>query len=447
MNARYDVWTDPDLGELVRSEPELAAVADALAQGNANAAASEGRRRLLRPTRLAALAAALAAAMAVALIAPWEHGGGSLSERALAAVGSQPVLHVIADSPIGGQLIDLKTGETQPEVMQQEIWYDADRGLKRTVTKVGRATTGITLETPQGGFTPAGIVYDCAWIAAHPGEATKAGVSCNPSGDNGSTPRDVPRPKPTLEPGLTGFVDGYQQALASGQARDGGPGEIAGQPVDWLVFPASTGSTRVALDQKTHKPILLESNPGQRLRIQTIETIAYDATDFARPKPDDIPAGPSRGRTTREQPLPLTTAAIDAALPGAIWAGSTVGGLPLVSADKESLKATYHRDSRPAQTGAGIELVYGTLKAGNRIDRSQPYVEISTAPNAVLAFANMWGFVRGDTPPEGHLYLATQPTAGWQIGFTIKNGAYVTVQASSRDLLLQAARSLQPLTP
>jgi hypothetical protein len=51
----------------------------------------------------------------------------------------------------------------------------------------------------------------------------------------------------------------------------------------------------------------------------------------------------------------------------------------------------------------------------------------------------MWGFVRGDDPPAGWLY-----TSGPPLGFTVAGGAYVTIQASSADLLLAAARALEP---
>jgi hypothetical protein len=51
----------------------------------------------------------------------------------------------------------------------------------------------------------------------------------------------------------------------------------------------------------------------------------------------------------------------------------------------------------------------------------------------------MWGFVRGDDPPAGSLY-----TSGPPIGFTVVDDTYVTIQASSADLLLAAARALGP---
>lgn len=460
MNTTYDVWTDPDLGDLVRREPKLAAIADALAQADAHALLRRRTLHLRGSLRIGALAAALAAAVAVALIAPWNREGGSLSDLALAAVGSQSVLHVIAETPTGNQLINIQTGAIQPVMQQHEIWYDADEGLKHTLTRSGQTLLDDELDTPQGGYVPGGIVYDCAWIAAHPVAATKARVSCNASGQNGTTPRTIPRPKPTLEPGIAGFVDGYQQALASGQARDSGSGQVDGQPVDWLLFQTSSGSEKVALDQTTHKPILLEADHGFSLQITTIETIPYDPTDFARPRADELPARPSRGGASDLQALDLDGPAIAAAIPGAAWAGATVAGLPLVRAEQQTLTSSFAHHSQPPQTGTGLELVYGALAANGRLDRSQPYVQISEAPSAILAFGNMWGFIHSEAPPAGQFYQpiphssvahladgSTVVNPPSYMGFTVHDGSYVTIEASSQDILLQGARALQPVTP
>jgi hypothetical protein len=445
VTTTQDVWTDPDLRPLLLEEPELVAIADALAQVDVDTARTRLRGQFLRTSRLLVVAAALAAVVAIALIAPWSRSGGSLSDLALAAIGSQPVLHVIAETqaPTGGQLVDIKTGQEQQlsQHQQEEIWFDAAKGLKRDTVRVGSTIVDDTLETPRGGYTPGGIVYDCAWIAAHPIQATKARVSCNSSGDNGTTPHVVPRPKPRLNPGLAGFVDGYRKALASGPARAAGSGRLEGRPVDWLEFTSAEGNERVALDHATHKPVLLESDSGWRLRITSIETIPFAAADFRRPTADDLPerALASSGRATDEESLPLERGAIAEAVPGAVWAGASVDGLALAKADRQSLLTTFANHVRPPATGTGLLLEYGTLNASGRIDVSQPHLRIQAAPSRVLAFGNMWGFVRGDDPPGGSLY-----TSGPPIGFTIVDGTYVTIQASSADLLLAAARALEP---
>jgi hypothetical protein len=438
-----DVWTDPEFRELLLEQPELVAIADALAQADVEAATRRSRRRVLRGSRILAVAAALATVVTVALIAPWTRSGGSLSDLALAAIGSQPVLHVIAemDMPTGDQLIDIKTGRVQQisHHQQEEIWFDAAKGLKRDTVRVGSTIVGDTLETPQGGYTPGGIVYDCAWIAAHPVQATKARVSCNASGKNGTTPHVVPRPKPVVDPGLAGFVDDYRQALATGQAREAGSGRLDAKSVDWLAFETGAGTERVALDHTPHNPVHVENDSGLRLRIRSIETIPFVAADFRRPTADEVPEQPSFGRAADGQRLPLDRGAIAAAVPGAVWAGPSVNGLALARADQQSLRTTFVSQTRPPETGAGLELDYGTLAANGRLDWSRPHVRILAAPSRALAFANMWGFVRGDDPATGRLY--TSPPLA--VGFTIVDGKYVTIQASSADLLL-AASALEP---
>jgi len=69
----------------------------------------------------------------------------------------------------------------------------------------------------------------------------------------------------------------------------------------------------------------------------------------------------------------------------------------------------------------------------------------------------MWA-VRGEEPPSGQLYamkMGSGTAYGPErkplprppavvLGFTIIDGKYVTIQASNRELLLAAARSLRP---
>jgi hypothetical protein len=443
---------DPELVDLFAGEPELLAIADAIAvttptSAHTNPSPASARRRYGRPTLLSA-AVAVGAAVAVALIAPWQRSAGTLSDLALAALGSQPVVHVVTETPTGAGLVDITSGNATPVVQRDEIWYDASRGLRRDITRNGATILDDELETPQGGFTSHGIIYDCAWIAAHPAAATKARVSCNASGDNGTTPHVVPRPKPTLDPGLAGFADSYRDALASGQAHQAGPGIVDGRAVDWFVFPTSDGGTeKVALDQTSHKPVLL-TGPHLNLHIDNIETIAYDESDFARPTPAEVPTRPSVTNAADGASVALNRAAIAAAYPNALWAGASVAGLPLVHVEQQTLSATF-ADNTPKQTGSGLSLTYGTLANNGRLDRTQPYIEIQEAPSPTLA--TMAGFIHGDFPTAGSLYV--DPLSGaWSsgdalgVGALTVNGVYVIIQTQNTgpQALLAVARALTP---
>ena len=376
MNTVHDVWTDPDLAGLVRDEPLLASIADALAETRAGASS----RRRLRPSWLAALVAAAVIAAAIALVAPWNRASGSLTDEALAAIGSGPVLHVVVSSPTDLQLVDLSTGRSQPVLRQNEIWFDGALGVERTTISIN-GTIISDLMTPQGFYTPGGRVSRCGPASPPPGGAH---LTCKP----------VPPGTPfaaRLNPALADFVTGYAQALADGQAKAAGRGTINGEPVDWLVITGPSGNEKVALDQTTHKPVLIEQvgTTGQIQTVQTIETIPYDASDFAPPTAAEIRP---RGYTSDESPnraLPLTGAAIADALAGSDWAGQSPDGLPLARAELLSLAVTLDRST--PKHGTGVELDYGAVDANGHLDRSQPYVEIQEEPSAPLAHAIGWG--------------------------------------------------------
>ena len=350
MNNIHDVWTDPDLADIVRGEPALAAIADALAETRAGASS----HRRLRPSRLAVLAAAAAIAATIALVAPWNRASGSLTDEALAAIGSGPVLHVVVGFPSDLQLVDLSMGRTQPVLWQNEIWYDARLGVRRTTTRINGTIWADILVTPRGTYTPQGRVSGCGTASAPPAAVH---VTCRP------VPPGAPSPAARLNPALADFVTGYTQALADGQAKAAGSGTVDGKPVDWLVMKGPLGNEKVALDQTTHKPVLIKQGgaSGQAQTVQTIETVPYDASDFALPPPGEITGGGFSSAASPSQALPLTGGAIARALAESDWAGPSLAGLPLARAELLSLHVTL--DGSPPQHGIGVELDYGAVDA------------------------------------------------------------------------------------
>jgi hypothetical protein len=398
-------------------------------------------RRLGRLSRFALVATALAVGIAVILVAPWG-GSSGFADRALAALGSEPVLHVVAQAPTGGggaQLMDLSTGATAQitQIQEMEVWYDRTRGLKHTILRSDGRIVDDILETPEGGYTPSGIVYDCAWIAAHPVEATKARVSCNASGNNGTTPRVIPRPKP-IDPGLQGFLDGYQRALATGKARKTGTGKVGGRPVVWLAFDLPhRGSEQVAVDSETMRPLLVRYHPGSySYRIEQIGTESSKEANFRRPTIAEVANQPSAGGVTSTESLPLTPSSIGAALPGAVWAGNSLDGMPLTSARLDDLRTSFADHTRPPETGVGLRLEYGSGASG-------AYVLLMESKRP--QFGYQWARMTL-TPSDlsGKLYYYS---SGAAVGFTVANGIYTTINASNHDLLIRAARTLRPANP
>jgi hypothetical protein len=91
--------------------------------------------------------------------------------------------------------------------------------------------------------------------------------------------------------------------------------------------------------------------------------------------------------------------------------------------------------ARDPQTGVGLRLEYGSGASGTYVVLME-----SNRPQ----FGYRWEFVRM-TPTVRDLTGKLYTTSGAAIGFTVANGIYVTINASNHELLILAARSLQPL--
>lgn len=449
------VIADAEVVELLRDSPDLLAIADAIA-ATQDVPRRRGRAGLFR---FAAVAAVVSVAAVVALVSPWEGRGSGFVERALAALGNGQVIHAVSVSDVAGRtVLDLQTGAERPIRTETEIWFDSTRGLERVTTRMGGVVTMDELQTPEGAWTEDGRVYTCAWIAAHPIQATKARVSCNASGDNGTTPRRLPEPRPVLDPALADFVGGYKDALASGSATRDGSGVVGGRTVEWLKFerqdsppvgePAQTTVERVAVDEQTLKPVLVETlvngQPTGRSAISTIETLDPQAVDFSKPKPAPPGQSPVATSVTGEQVVSQAEAA--AALNGRLLlGGGTLDGLPLGQLTLQQIVTGYGADSGvPYTHSQGVEAVYG-----GPTDWNSPadYVVLkeSLRPEMLYRFSGSLA----QPPAEGDMLVSkiesSQPGIAhptiW-LGQLAKNGVYVTVEATSKTLLVDAARSL-----
>ncbi len=362
--------------------------------------AREPKRRLSLPSvvrpplRAAALAAVVATAVvAVLLVAPWQ-GGGGLVERALAAVGQGPVLYVVTEqpSPYGGyHPVSLTTGKPVPVTLRQEVWFDQSRDLKKTISTVNGTVFDELLETADGGFTLGGPVYTCSWIAAHPVEATKAGVSCNANMQNGTTPRQIPEQPPSLDLALAGFLDHYRAALASGQAHEIGKGHVDGRQIIWLRItssePAGSGlpsSEDVAIDAASYMPLLVRAsgNFNVEFRVTAIDTRPYDQAFFTRPA---VVHTPVIGQVTSTSPIDVAQA--PNVLGGrALWLGEQWQGLRLVSAERQELTTGYGALSglKPTQS-LGVAFEYARVNADGTVE-TKPTITFREATQCERAY-------------------------------------------------------------
>ena len=448
MNRTLSPLQDPELVDMLAEEPELLALADALVDTQHRRHRPSRRKTARRHQRLAyALTASVVAASAFALLlaAPW-NGSSSLVERALAAVGQGPVLHVVTEQPWSGgwyQPLSLATGRTLPVTMRQEIWFDQSRQLKQTITTVNGVVYDRLLETPKGGFATAGPVYTCAWIAAHPVEATKARVSCNANMQNGTTPRHVPERPPTLDLALAGFVDQYRSALASGHATRIGTGDVGGRRVIWLriivsgqdaaIYPREE---EVAIDASSYAPVLVRTTGAQpfQFKVLAIDTQSYEPALFMRP----VPAHPPTGGET-EGTSAIDPAQAPALLGGkALWLGQSWNGYRLVRTERQEMVTGYGPLSgrKPAHS---LGVIFTYAPPGSSADSAQA-LRIKEADQCEDA----WGMHCGLLAPREGILLVGGPFFS---SFTVRDGVFVAIsQESMQADPVVVANALQPLT-
>lgn len=405
---------------------------------------SEVVRRVERPPRrphrgIGVAIAAGVAILALALVAPWDDAP-TLVDRALAAIGERPVLHVVIEHPTHApELVRIDDGTPVPRVSRSEIWFDASRDLKKTIDALDGIVVEELLESPDGGFTRGGRVYTCSWIAAHPVEATKAGVSCNPSGENGTTPRDIPEEPATLDEALAGFVDGYASALDSGRAREVARGTIEGREVVWLELPAAARhAQRVALDASSYKPVLVESGDGQvSFRVRAIETIPFEQAYFAMPDREVTLRGGVGGNVhgTDDVVTDVAPAETPAALGGtAYWLGEEWGDFSLVATRRVELSIRLSADTGERRHATGVEFEYARAGGGSTF----------TLRETTTCLVR-WGWSCSPRDPGEPGTMATELIPRLRIG-----EVYVALwgtAAGGSTTPLEIARALEPVTP
>jgi hypothetical protein len=252
---------------------------------------------------------------------------------------------------------------------------------------------------------------------------------------NGTTPRVIPRPKPSIDPACKASSTATSKPSRPARHKSG-TGEIDGRPVVWLACDLpGRGSERVAVDSETLRPLLVRYEPGSdSYRIDQIRTESSNEANFAKPKTTEDANQPSKGEVISSKSLPLTPSAMEAALPGAVWAGNPLGGLPLTSARRDELRTSFADHTLPPEPGVGLRLEYGSGASGAFVVLME-----SNRPQ----FGYQWG-ARVTLPLgrlSGKLYYYA---SGAAIGFTVINGIYTTILAANHDLLIRAARSLRP---
>jgi hypothetical protein len=308
---------DPEVLALLQDEPELLALADAIA-------ATQALQRRRWPV-VAAVAAVFVAAVVAGLLLV---GGrqASLVDQALAAIGDGPVIHsVIERRAVDNVIVDLGTNAATPAVIQLESWFDERNDQLRVITRrQGQQVSDVVLRK----------------------------ALSSPTG---------------LDRTAAGFLRVYRQALASGEAQ---------ARHKELVVQLSGMRAQVALDP-AGKPRAFAAVGEPR---ETWTVTAYSSgprrdDEFRLQK---RPALPVSGRIVRSHSI--STAEAERFLGHSLGRlRRSLGTLKLRTLRAQSLTSELS-DGRRRQ-GRGIELLYGShrrlvqLRLAKRPEPAYGYVE------------------------------------------------------------------------
>lgn len=374
---------DPEVLEALRDQPELLALADAVTE----------TQKVVRPSRRRALsrAGALAAVGAAVLVAVllWPSGGGRnpILDRALAAIGGGPVLHLVVQVPAGQELVNLRTGQSIVPKVMLESWSDRElRHFHFIYRENGR------------------ILAEFSFPEDRPSDAQVA----------------------SIDPAYAALWSGYREALATGKATIVGKGSIYGHEVYWLRFNAGS---EVAVDRKTYKLVAFRSISGSGRqfdsRVLLARTEPYRSDTFNRKTAAPSPLSGTGSGSTGVAP----------ASPGSspkpwLQAGPTVAGLKYAGGGQM-------QTTTDGKTTIGFHLAYGpetSMRKSLTIDE-----EKTPSDRGEWRFPK--GFIRL-TVGEGS-ENNSHPYPIWT-GYVIRDGVFVTITtAVSRAAVLEAARALK----
>jgi hypothetical protein len=382
--------------------------------------------RQARPRRRArsiqfAVATGVVALAALFVVSPWKGSERvGVLDKALAAVGDGPVLHVVFGGDWGGTLVDLKTGERKPLNAEEEVWFDPDRDLVHQVTRFG-----------------GGVEHE---------EVYK-------------------RNKKDRE--LTVLWQDYRVALENGTARVVGQDVVDGTPVYWvivrsLVLPDVRDhkhhelSQQVAVSRETFKPVAMKYTRDRQAtreisRILLFETVPLNEANFKSESGESVDGRPMRFGST---PTQLESAAqILGRAP--YWLGPEYAGLPVAQTLKESLAVGQSPDGGVCTPGkprygpehTGVTFFYGSLGDDpGTLEKdltplwSESHVAVTETTYRDRNLRMLGGGPMHYQPPEGSMVLGPEYT-----GYLVKNGLYITIRAASDQAVIEAARALRPM--
>jgi hypothetical protein len=377
-----------------------------------------GLRRPFRLGRRFAVAAVAATAVAIAIaLLPGrlaDESNVGVVERALAAVSGGPVLHAIVENADSRAiLVDLVSGEETVEHERHEYWFDEERGELRARLTIGSE-----------------VVNEVHF-------------------------RRVAGPPPSHR--ALAFATRYREALESGKARVVRWETVAGRrsPVLSIAVPAwrDPASDRVAqpayteevvVDGDTFEPLRFRhiygpdvaSGPVVWWRVVSVESIERDDDDFK--------AGPPSFPWTRFDPSNDRKVTVDEASTAlgrpALWAGSAIDGVPLERIGVVTTSIAW-TDGRETKSPSLLIRYEAPGEKGRWL-----WMQVGTSPETTPRF----GPVDGEAVPAGKVRLAEvrahdDRSIDMWFGNVQRDGLYVNMQSPRRELVLEAARALEPI--
>jgi hypothetical protein len=377
--------------------------------------------------RTVALAGLVATALFVAFLLPWNGRDRGIVDRALAAVGPGPVIHVVTRQVLQGTTeLDLSTGREAPIVQETETWIDDESGVVHEIVRVNGDVRSDSLHR----------VAEPAIADAH---STAA------------------------------FAVDYRRSLERGEAKQVGEGTVAGRPVYFLKLRPTqstepladaTGessqpdeiSAIVAVDRETFRAVRLQALLNGRPWGPSIDVLQFETTSRAGADLTPVRTTAVTGISAGSSPISIDQVGNVLSVP-ALWAGSSVAARPLNEIYRQALVIGAVANGRVANPthGTALELLYGADQPG-----APDGITIVEAASA-RPDANWVSETPGPKPGLAELRAETvfgSNAAGtaqdvklgtkWIVVLE-RSGLLVRVEAWSREDVLAAARALRPL--
>lgn len=380
------------------------------------------------------LAFAAAAVFAVVLFWP-SAGKHSILDRALAAVGNGPIIHVIYRNKQDYAFVDLRSGRRTLVFAQHEEWLDPS-GALRSAYKDGNGRLHVFVHAPGKNA-----------LSGHERET------------------------------YSGILDGYRKALENGTATLSAKIRFRGRDIYWVRFKGQRmlnvsnhkkryqdWALEVAIDAASYRPVYLyetingrpQAITGQEIvSVETLPSGSVDFTPTPRQQPEAVVFGGSVQNPIDLEKVASSNAPARALGATPLWLGRSYKSQKL--AYLNAGKVTWGALKSPHHTRA-LELCYGTKTVTvvrryrgvvmNRATSCEPrkahvLLQETTEPTA----SYRWPMGLTDNTglqiqiPEGSAMIFP----GGSESYVVERGIYVHIDAGSEAAAIEAARALKPL--